>query len=175
MLTTMFYPYYDQNKYRLGSEVLMSTFSTYYMQHSHPLIPQINRVLGRLADSGISLQIMEKNLWLEGAAARSLARSYKNLETNQNIKIRTGHLTTLWILANFGILISIIAFIFELKQMKKEENKVKKVTLTMHELVLDMKSSHVTATAVGIPPPKIKMVVHEIVENSLPNVPSVEE
>lgn len=52
------------HKYRLGTDVLMSSFNTYYIQLRHPLKTKINGYLSMLTDSGINGQIRQKYKYL---------------------------------------------------------------------------------------------------------------
>ncbi len=126
VIASLFHPYIDSNKYRLGTEELTASFSTYYMRHRHPLTPKINGVLERLTHSGILLHIKERTLFSEGAISRNFDRSYKEDANDRIVKLTTGHLSTVWLLISVGIIIGIIAFILEImkrKEVKKERDR----------------------------------------------------
>ncbi len=48
------------HKYRLGTDVLRGTFSTYFLQQRHPMHPLVNKLVVKLRDTGILLKFRLK-------------------------------------------------------------------------------------------------------------------
>ncbi len=65
-----------QHKYRLGTDVLMDTFSTYYMRRRHPIKKLVDMQMGILTDAGITLHI--KNRFNSCSNALQKLFSYKH-------------------------------------------------------------------------------------------------
>ncbi len=118
IMESLFYSYYDQRKYRLGRETLLSSFSTYYMQHRHPLKQDIDTLLGQMTDSGIMLHIKDRHLWTEGTAARDFERLHNEEDEERLVKITTSHLSALWILFTMGTVMGMCAFALEFSKTK---------------------------------------------------------
>ncbi len=49
-----------EHKYRLGTDILMEAFSTYYMRKKHPLTPYIDATIATLMSSGIMDEIRKR-------------------------------------------------------------------------------------------------------------------
>ncbi len=51
-----------EHKYRLGTDILMEAFSTYYMRKKHPLTPYIDATIAHLTSSGIIDELRKRFL-----------------------------------------------------------------------------------------------------------------